>query len=93
MALNRINVEYLSLKTSIFCIFRPVLAYFEVFLMDTDLQFGVIWNPGEFPTQKTPILLVCMDETWQKSKMQIFSFKIGIFAFLEQSLPIVWYFY
>ena len=56
-ALNRvktqnINVEYLSLKTSIFWIFRPVFAYFEAFLLDIDLQFGMIWNSEEFPTHR-----------------------------------------
>ena len=49
-----------------FCVIRPVLSYFEVFLLDTDLQFGVIWNPGEFSTQKTPILLDYVAGTWQK---------------------------
>ena len=67
-------------------------AYFEAFLLDIDLLFGMIWNSDEFPTQKIPILLVYTAGTWQKSKIQIFSLKIGIFVFFEQRLPSLWYF-
>ena len=63
-------------------------AYFEAFLLDIDLQFGMIWNSDEFPTQKIPILLVYTARTWQKSKIQIFSLKIGIFVFFSAKIAI-----
>ena len=78
-----INVQS---QNSGFCIFIAIFAYFQIFILIEDPQYGVIWNPEIIFYMLDTNILNSVRQASLKCIIQILSFIMHIFVYFQEFL-------